>query len=104
MVDSSYEEKTLVKMITYYCQNNHGSKNLCNNCSELLSYSVKRVEHCPYLPMKPVCSSCSTHCYSNDKREAIRAVMRYSGPRMFFISPLMATKHLFHKFRRRTNR
>jgi hypothetical protein len=30
---------------------------------------------------KPFCSYCDTHCYSAEKREFMREVMRYSGPR-----------------------
>lgn len=43
---------------------------------------------------KTTCKKCPVHCYSPDMREKIRAVMRYSGPRMIFLHPFAAIRHL----------
>jgi hypothetical protein len=53
---------------------------VCEECAELLRYAERRRAFCPKEP-KPFCSYCDTHCYSADKREFVREVMRYSGPR-----------------------
>ena len=57
---------------------------LCEECRELLEYAEKRRAFCPQDKpgaSKPFCSHCETHCYQPDKRELMRDVMRYAGPR-----------------------
>lgn len=56
---------------------------VCDTCAELLRYAEQRRAYCPKDP-KPFCSYCDTHCYAPDKREFMRDVMRYSGPRSVF--------------------
>ena len=53
-----------------------------------------RVDHCPHMETKTFCSACKTHCYKPQMREAIRQVMRWSGPRMIFHHPVLAIRHL----------
>ena len=43
---------------------------------------------------KTFCSNCRVHCYRPDRREQIRQVMRFSGPRMLCCHPVMATRHV----------
>jgi len=43
---------------------------------------------------KTTCARCAVHCYNPEMRRGICAVMRYSGPRMFFYHPVMALRHL----------
>jgi len=47
-----------------------------------------------YGEIKPVCKECPVHCYSPQKREQMRLVMQYSGPRMIFRKPLYAIIHM----------
>lgn len=51
---------------------------LCEDCSNLLSYSVARRIHCPQDP-KPSCKNCEIHCYTPECRSRIKEVMRFSG-------------------------
>lgn len=53
---------------------------VCAECAGLLAYAEKRRAFCPKDP-KPFCSHCDTHCYTPEKRELMREVMRYAGPR-----------------------
>lgn len=46
---------------------------------------------------KKNCNQCPNHCYAPDKREEIRAVMRFSGPRMLLVHPVAAIRHLLGK-------
>lgn len=96
------EIKTLSAMIALYCRDHHrsGGKGLCPSCGELLAYAQARLEKCPYKEDKPACSACSTHCYKPKRREEIRQVMRYAGPRMMRSHPVLAVRHLVRKFRR----
>ena len=43
---------------------------------------------------KTFCSACKVHCYRPEMREKIRAVMRWAGPRMLFVHPVLAVRHL----------
>ncbi len=92
------ETKTAQAMIVLYCRDHHGSKDaLCSECQELFDYVKKRLEKCPFKENKPKCSKCTVHCYSPDMREKIKAVMRYSGPRMTYRHPILTCKHYFNK-------
>jgi len=72
----------------------HRSARLCPECEEPLAYARRRLERCPYGAEKPTCARCPTHCYRPDMREQMRAVMRYSGPRMLRSHPYLALAHL----------
>lgn len=89
------EKKTVNAMIALYCKVHHEpSDKLCPECQELVLYSNARLDRCRFGEEKPVCSKCPVHCYKPDRREEIRRVMRWSGPRMIYHRPLMAIRHL----------
>lgn len=89
------EKRMVAEMIALYCRKNHHTgKGLCPECRSLLDYAQQRSEHCPFMENKTFCSNCRVHCYKPEMREKIRAVMRFSGPRMLFHHPLMAIRHL----------
>ena len=90
-----HEKETVGTMIKIYCHGNHHTKGnqLCDQCRELKEYTGLRTEKCPFMETKTFCSACKVHCYSGEKKEQIRAVMRYSGPRMLFVSPGLTLKH-----------
>lgn len=89
------EERTVARMIRIYCRKEHGTKKaLCPDCAALLQYAVQRSENCPFMESKTFCSNCKVHCYKPEMREKIRAVMRFSGPRMILYHPVMAVRHV----------
>ena len=89
-------EKIMVsQMIALYCRNKHGkSQGLCPDCAALDSYARERSDKCPFMETKTFCSNCKVHCCKPEMREKIRAVMRFSGPRMMFHHPVMAVRHV----------
>jgi predicted amidophosphoribosyltransferase len=88
------EVQTVWLMINLYCRGQHGIKDcLCSECNALLDYVRQRLEKCPLKENKPKCSKCTIHCYKPDMRERIRAVMRYSGPRMLYRHPILSGRH-----------
>ncbi len=93
------ERKTVEAMIRLYCPAQHGTRGLCDGCSELLEYANERLDKCPFGDEKPVCSQCRIHCYRPEMRKRITEVMRYAGPRMALRHPLRALRHLLHKAR-----
>ena len=90
-------------MIGMYCRGRHKTKKgeLCSDCAELAAYVEQRRERCPFGDDKPFCSNCKIHCYKSEMRERIKAVMRYSGPRMMFYNPKIAWAHVFETLRRK---
>lgn len=95
------ETRMVREMITLYCRKNHqheklGNRDekLCPRCLELLEYSILRSQKCPFIEEKTFCSNCKVHCYKPAMREQIRAVMKFSGPRMLFVHPIMAIHHV----------
>ena len=87
------EKETVSLMIALYCRKHHGSKKLCPDCAALDAYARLRSDKCPFMETKTFCSNCRVHCYKADMREKIRAVMRFSGPRMLLYHPVMAVRH-----------
>ena len=83
-------------MIALYCRKNHDTKKgkLCAECAELTEYARQRSNKCPFMENKTFCSNCRVHCYKPEMREKIRAVMRFSGPRMIFHHPVAALRHV----------
>ena len=89
------EKATVREMIALYCRKNHGTKGeLCPACQALADYAATRSDRCPFMEEKTFCSNCKVHCYGPVMREKIRAVMRFSGPRMLFTHPVMALRHV----------
>ncbi|MCM1466759.1 MAG: nitrous oxide-stimulated promoter family protein [Alistipes sp.] len=89
-------EKAMVsEMIALYCKKRHGGgKSLCADCAVLETYARQRSDKCPFMETKTFCSNCKVHCYKPEMREKIRAVMRFSGPRMIFYHPVAAVRHV----------
>ena len=90
------EAKTLRAMVELYCRGEHGTKKdaLCDECQALVGYAYLRLSQCPFGEQKPTCAKCPIHCYEPEKREQIRTVMRYAGPRMLLHRPVLAVLHL----------
>lgn len=88
------EKETVSLMIAIFCRSHHGGRALCPECAALDAYARQRSEKCPFMETKTFCSNCRVHCYKPDMREKIRAVMRFSGPRMIFHHPIMAIRHV----------
>lgn len=97
------KEKRIVKfMIELYCLKKHKCKNgICDECEQLLQYADVRTEKCPFMENKTFCSNCKVHCYSKDMREKIKAVMKFSGPRMILYHPVLAVKHIVETIKER---
>jgi hypothetical protein len=95
------EYVTVSKMISLYCRKHHQPSNgtLCPDCLDLEAYAHRRIERCPFGQGKPTCAKCPVHCYKPDRREQIRSVMRFAGPRMLIHHPVLAILHLLDGFR-----
>lgn len=95
VVEKRIKEKELITcMVKIYCKGLKHKGPLCVECEELLYYAHKKIDRCPYMETKTFCSSCKVHCYSPEKREQIRSVMKYAGPRMLTVHPIFVLKHI----------
>ncbi len=97
------EKKLIPVMIKKYCRGKHRAERkaqsvprggVCSECRELTEYALFRLEKCPFKVNKKFCSFCKIHCYKPEMREKIKAVMKYSGPRMLFTNPIFAISHV----------
>lgn len=89
------EMQTLELMLKLFCRKKHKCKEgLCEECRDLLAYARYRRSLCPFGDKKTFCSNCKIHCYLPQMHEKMRAVMRFSGPRMLFYSPKAALAHV----------
>ena len=95
------EWRTIAAMIACYCRDHHTTHDaLCPECLGLLDYATIRLERCRFGPEKPVCAKCPVHCYRPARREQVRAVMRYAGPRMLWQHPILSLRHWLDGFRK----
>jgi len=90
------EVDTLNKFFTIYCRDKHTKQNsyirnlqyknenynikfnLCDECSELITYSIERLQGCPH-EIKPRCRTCPNPCYAKVEWKKLAKLMRYSG-------------------------
>jgi hypothetical protein len=90
------EIESLDKFFTLYCHNKHTDQkryseninyrnhtfdlelNLCDECKELLSYSIIKLQTCIHED-KPRCRKCKNPCYDKEEWKKIAKLMRYSG-------------------------
>src|ERR1039458_9083564 len=87
------EWQTIAAMVRCYCEGHHDTKAaLCPECQGLLDYAAVRLERCRFGVEKPVCVKCPVHCYQRARREQVKAVMRYAGPRMLWRHPILDRK------------
>lgn len=94
------ERDVMAQMIGLYCKKKH-KQGLCPDCQELYDYSCMRIEKCPRRETKTFCSTCTIHCYKPEMRERVRAVMKFSGPRMLIYQPKMALAHVANTLKSR---
>lgn len=89
------ELKTIAAMLRLYCRAHHDTcDTLCSACADLLDYAELRLQRCPFGDAKPTCNKCLVHCYAPSRREQVRVVMRWAGPRMLRHHPIMGIRHL----------
>ena len=86
------EWKTITLMVRIFCRDHHGNA-LCPDCSEFLEYASTRLDRCRFAPNKPTCAKCPVHCYQMTRREHVRQIMRYAGPRMILEHPVLSLRH-----------
>lgn len=94
------EKRLLGQMVKIYCRGNHGTKVLCEACEALLSYAEGKTDKCPRMAVKKFCSGCPHPCYGPVQRDAIKAVMKYSGPRLIVYAPIKMIQHVFDSLKR----
>lgn len=95
------ERRTVAAMIGIYCRAKHPSEvPLCAECADLEAYTRLRLEKCPYGEAKPTCANCPIHCYQPHRREQIRRVMAFSGPRILWRHPILGVRHMLDGHRK----
>jgi hypothetical protein len=92
------EFKTIKAMVRIYCRDHHG-QDLCSECQGLMDYAGLRLDRCRFGAEKPTCARCPVHCYQRNRREQVKIVMRYAGPRMLLEHPLLSLRHWLDGFR-----
>jgi len=97
------EWRTLELMVGIYCRDQH-HEGLCPECQALLDYAAVRLERCRFGVEKPTCARCPVHCYQKQRRDQVRAVMRYAGPRMLWEHPVLSLRHWLDGFASRDAR
>ena len=95
------EKRTIRKMIEIYSRCHLKQEVMSEECELLMEYACRRLEHCQFGEDKMPCGKCPVHCYAPQKRQQIKEVMRWVGPRMMFYSPKDAMIHVWDTLRAR---
>ena len=106
------EINTLQKFFPIYCEDKHKNQfskhyivsfldkkiefdiKLCNECHNLLSYAIQRLQECPNDP-KPRCRKCPNPCYEKEKFKQMAKMMRYSGMKLGLTKAAKKLKNIF---------
>lgn len=95
--------RTVSQMIAMNCKGQghadrtrvaHCGAAICAACAELDAYAMLRTQRCRSMEENVTCEECGNRCYAHEQRELIRQAMRYAGPRMIFVHPLAAIRHI----------
>jgi len=108
------EIETLQKFFKIYCDDKHSNQNkkeynidykdknynfeisLCEECHNMLSYSINRLQECPH-DIKPRCRKCPNPCYEKDKYKQMAKMMRHSGMKLGLTKAAQKLKRFFKK-------
>lgn len=88
------EKKTISSMITLYRRRSPDARDDGEHYQALNDYADKRLDKCVFGEEKPACRHCPVHCYQPAKREEMKQIMRWAGPRMLWRHPILTIRHL----------
>ena len=91
------EKEIIEVMIRLYCRRKLHAEELPQPYAELLAYARRRLDACRFGEQKSACRRCPIHCYAREKREMMRRVMRWCGPRMIFYHPMITLRHYLQR-------
>lgn len=88
------EKLTIGKMIALWQRSSPDASESPAHYQALQAYANKRLDKCVFGEEKPACKQCPVHCYQSAKREEMKQIMRWAGPRMLLRHPILTIRHL----------
>ncbi|UTJ49581.1 nitrous oxide-stimulated promoter family protein [Atlantibacter subterranea] len=88
------EKLTIQKMIALYQRKSPQALVEPAHYQALYDYAMKRLDKCVFGDNKPACRQCPIHCYQPAKREEMKQIMRWAGPKMLWRHPILTLHHL----------
>ncbi|GHD94944.1 MULTISPECIES: nitrous oxide-stimulated promoter family protein [Pseudocitrobacter] len=88
------EKQTIRCMISLYQRQCPDAQADEEHYQALNRYADKRLDKCVFGEEKPACKQCPVHCYQPAKREEMKQIMRWAGPRMLWRHPILTVRHL----------
>ena len=88
------EKKTISSMSALYQRRCPEARDDTEHYQALNAYADKRLDRCVFGEEKPACKQCPVHCYQPAKREEMKQIMRWAGPRMLWRHPILTIRHL----------
>ena len=82
------EKMTIQRMIALYQRRSPEAQADDAHYQALNAYADKRLDKCVFGENKPACKQCPVHCYQPAKREEMKQIMRWAGPRMLWRHPV----------------
>ena len=101
MSDQEKDMRTLEAMGRMYCKKFHqdaakDEAGLCTECRQTVNATAQRTQACPF-NHEGNCQDCPIKCQRGDAQDRIKAIMKYSAPRMLFAHPAMTLRYLQRK-------
>ena len=86
------EKMTIQRMIALYQRRSPEAQADDAHYQALNAYADKRLDKCVFGENKPACKQCPVHCYQPAKREEMKQIMRWAGPRMLWRHPILTIR------------
>ncbi|MBN0847769.1 nitrous oxide-stimulated promoter family protein [Pseudomonas aeruginosa] len=90
------EKMTIQRMIALYQRRSPEAQADDAHYQALNAYADKRLDKCVFGENKQACKQCPEHCYQPAKREEMKQIMRWAGPRMLWRHPILTIRHFFN--------
>lgn len=87
------EKLTIRRMIALYQRGAPEASTEEGHYAALFAYAEKRLDKCVFGEEKPACKQCPVHCYQPAKREEMKQIMRWAGPKMLWRHPILTLHH-----------
>ena len=88
------EKLTIRRMIALYQRGAPAVSTEEGHYEALFAYAEKRLDKCVFGEEKTACKQCPVHCYQPAKREEMKQILRWAGPRMLWHHPILTVRHL----------
>ncbi len=68
-----------LRIIRFYCRENHGGDGLCEECERVYQTTVRHLEACRFKELGRPCPACPECCFTGEDRERMIRMVEFEG-------------------------